>query len=383
MITYAFVLKLLLSSGSSAQGKSSVRIAWRTPLGMAYRLRWPASVIQNRVAAVTNESVVAVDQHSGKKSWETRFGGKVYGPASGPGAFFVCFDGKWSSYNKLAESPSVCSLNPSDGKLIWKTELNGYPTGEPAFGDSGLVCVGASLWKPGPTDQPGFYNDAGQLIGIDAKTGSLRWRVIGGLFGVPRVIPGRIVVCESTDKPNSSYVTCVRTRDGRVLWRKQSDGFSPGHEGEGIPMPVVSSTGLVFVGTSKSVFAFDASGKQLWQHAEVALPVVVSSSLYVATRTGLEALDPYSGREHWSKSYHDYGIYPFVLGPRGNLYCSSPGPHLGDQAVAALDSSNGDLKWRLRVGGSQPIYSAQVVGDNGLVFVVTDDRDLIAIQTEK
>ncbi|MEW2626402.1 PQQ-binding-like beta-propeller repeat protein [Streptomyces sp. NPDC048106] len=222
---------------------------------------------------------------------------------------------------------------------------------------------GAERWRtplgdprdPSPTHCTPVITADGLIIGsddgvvrcVDCDTGRLRWmtpcadRVGAGLVDDGR---GHVLV-PATRLPHEGAVLSVRTRDGRIAWRRPLAGYAHSR-------PAVVASTAVAADNSGTVTAFGTTGEQqepLWRvmlGAPVKADLVVddTDSCYCADFHGwLTALALADGGIRWRRRLGGclYAV-PAVADDR--LYVA------GDGHVFALERRSGRVDWVAPVG---------------------------------
>ncbi len=128
----------------------------------------------------------------------------------------------WPCYRHDAwRSGSTTAEVPTDLKVLWTTELGGWPKG-PIADD----------WRqnpvvPGPVTPPVIDGglvyvarpDAHQLVALDARTGAVRWRfTVGGRIDTAPTIHRGLCLFGS----KSGWVYCLRADNGKLVWRRRA-----------------------------------------------------------------------------------------------------------------------------------------------------------------
>lgn len=237
----------------------------------------------------------------------------------------------------------VYALRAASGQVVWSTWLGGH------YADSGVI-------NPAPTVSDGIVYVNAQdsfFSALDARTGRTLWsyQVMLGARTAPAVAQ-EVVYIGSGD----GVLSALDARSGRKLWADQiaDDDFL-------LASPVVAN-GLVYVGTERGVYAFEAlSGRRLWAGAATAdyTPAVANGVVYVTTIRGeIEALDARSGAVQWDADQpRGFTSGPVVMGE--TIYVNS---YAG---VLALNRTNGNERWLYQMPGT--LIGLTVV--NGTVYV--------------
>lgn len=224
------------------------------------------------------------------------------------------FDAQHSQYNPYEKSISL--KNVSSLAVAWTAHVSGYIGFTPTIVNGVLYITGG-----GPT-----------IYALDARTGKQFWKTS------PKAVQ------------YASYV------------------YSP---------TVVS--GIVYVGADNGALgAFDArTGKTLWTFTSESTtsssaqdsPTYANGIIYFGSHDGsVYALDAKTGQKKWSAIT---GGYTGVAVANNVVYAAS------NTSIYALDASNGSILWSGSVGTKKTVEVAPVVG-SGMVFVTTDDADVLA-----
>jgi len=163
----------------------------------------------------------------------------------------------------------------------------------------------------------------------------------------------------------STYVTAYHLPSGQVAWRRKiSTNGCTGHY-----IPAVSN-GVLFVGGSSAMYAFDATtGAKLWARwvqscSEFNAVTVKGNSVYASTYYGEKVydFDAATGAVVWVR----HPAEPYVQGP---VSVSGPLAYVLDDALYAYDATSGALVYKVGTG----YFSGTPVVSGGLVFIQTPD----------
>jgi outer membrane protein assembly factor BamB len=289
------------------------------------------------VYALSSEhEVLAFAADSGRLEWRAATGG----PGEDTGGARLVIAGAFV----IAGDDEVVGLDGRNGRVVWRfrpevADVPGMYLGE--SGD-GLVFAGSA---------------AGQLYGIDAATGLLRWRTLLGepestVVAAPIVSRG-IVVAGFTvfGHPIGGGVVAVDAATGRVRWRRR------------FPAPRLST-----------VETGPAGG-----------PVAIGDLVVVGRRDGVvEAIDRLTGRVRWSvppvraagraaeEVRHDFRALAVV--PRVLLVGSLTGQ------VAAVEVASGRVRWRAGPSATSVAFSMAAAG--GLAYVPFMSGEIVALDVD-
>lgn len=242
----------------------------------------------------------------------------------------------WATPNQL-----VVEALDHDGKQVWKTPLGPFKGGH-GFGVSPIVVEGMVIL---PNDQDG----GGSLLGLDAQTGKVVWKVArksgNATYSTPCVFKpadGSALVIFTNWQHG---VTAVEPGTGKVAW--DLSVFSVDEKERAIASPVVA--GELILGTC----GFVTKQKHL-----------------VAIHPG----DPRQGvkpREVWRyEKAVSYMPTPLVRGEHIYL-CSEKG------IASCLEAATGKVIWEERLDGS---FSASPVCAGDRLYCVSDSGDVFVLQ---
>ena len=218
----------------------------------------------------------------------------------------------------------VHALEVSTGRERWRTDLGAELGAATPLAIDGRIVVG---------DRAGFVH------ALDPGTGSERWRAMvdGPIAGAAAEAHGDIVVATET---NSAYA--INPSSGKIRWRSDLPG--------GVSRSITATDDAVYCALSGGfLVALRASDGSLAWQAEVAAdgeggtPTVAGGLVFAAT--GLDIDDP------------------------------------GTKGVVAVDTANGDERWRLPSASGEVMYAPAVV--NGTAYIVSEDGSVIAVDAEK
>ncbi|MEU6669126.1 serine/threonine-protein kinase [Streptomyces sp. NPDC046727] len=300
----------------------------------------------------TDGSVYALDAAKGERKWRYPTGGKIEGAPTVAGGL-VCIG---------STDGSVYALDAATGQRKWNHPIGGKVEGAPTVAD-GVVYIGGSH----------------DVTALDAATGRKRWTAScdSGLE-LPAVADGTVYIA------GYKSLTALDAATGDEKWVRtaRSWGFAREIEWDstsedwGFTSPTVAG-GLVYIGSSKRVYALDAAtGDKRWSIDTGdwvrSSPTVADKVVYVGcSNKRVYALDAATGNERWTvRSGGKVEGTPAVSG--GVVYVGS-----SDRKVYALDAATGKRKWTYATGGGVQSSPAVV---RGLVYVGSEDRNVYALK---
>jgi outer membrane protein assembly factor BamB len=312
----------------------------------------------------------AIERESGEERWRFEAGAAVQSSAA-VHAGLVYFGDR---------SNVLYALDRRTGRERWRVETGAdhpwewghegwdYFTSSPVIAGD-LVIVGSG---------------DGNVYGLDAATGTERWRVSTGgrVRSSPAIADGTAYVGSA-----DGFLYAIDLESGDLRWRFETEGASFNSAEFGFDRKTIQSSpavagGTVFFGSRDGKFyAVKASTGELAWRFDHSTPWVVSSpAIYqgvaiVGTSDGLflHATNIETGGELWRFETGDRVFSsPAVSG--GIVYV---GVHSG--RLLALDAAAGVLSWELRFGGA--VMSSPVVHE-GLVYFGCDDGSVYAVRLE-
>ena len=307
-------------------------------------------------------------------------------------------DGVWREQGVLESFPQ------GGPKVRWRVPVAGGYSG-PAVA-AGKVIVTDFVPKPGQARPRDPFSKA-QLPGterilcLDESSGNELWKVeydapyaLSYAAG-PRCTPtidvpaGRVYVLGA-----EGHLHCLRLADGEVVWKKKLEGPTPvwGFAGH----PIIEGDKLICLtsGTEALVTAFDKNtGEAVWKALDAQDPGYCPPTIYTVDGVrqvfvfwpqGVGAIDPQSGKVHWT---HKHGpiqngvsiVPPLVMD--GVLYITSP-----NEGMLALKLNGTNAPERLfyvtRKGRTSTTLHAlmnPMIPHDGRIFAVHFDGELRAI----
>ena len=224
----------------------------------------------------------------------------------------------------------VTAWDTGAGKKLWEADITPEDNDNQAWG-GGIAFDGGHIF---------VTSGYGQVLSLDAKDGSIKWRVSAGspLRGAPTIAEGRVFVITVDNQ-----LQAVSTEDGHRLW--SYDAIPESAEIAGSASPAVEGNVVIASFSSGEVVALRVeNGRVIW-----------SDSLSATRRfDAMSTLADIRGR-------------PVV--DRGRVYVIS---HSG--RMAAIDARNGNRVWEQDVGG---IYSPWIAGD--FIYVLSNSNELVCL----
>ena len=169
----------------------------------------------------------------------------------------------------------------------------------------------------------------------------------------------------------------------KQLWKKETDLRFTSYPVQGKNNSVYIANNSLGDESRDRLLSLDAdTGKINWEiitggGSSGAVTVGPDETVYVCCyRTGIFAVDGYSGTKTWNFTEEDRGFaMEPTLGNDGTLYAGSP-----SGKVYAIDSRTGKKIWDFKTGNE--IYSAPVLGKDNTVYVGSYDKKFYALDTK-
>lgn len=367
-------------------------IGWRRSIGAGSsktrQVMAPVVADGGKVFVMDGEArVTALDAASGSPAWQADVrpegrerGGFGGGLAIGGGKVFVA-----SGYRTMT------ALDQATGAVVWQSTVDAPLHGAPTVAGSRVYVIDVD----------------NQLIAFNVNTGQQDW----SYRGIPE--PARVmrasspaVTGDTVIAPFSSgEVVALRASTGQALWQQtlsRTSRTSALSEIRDIAGRPVVSRGIVYAISHAGVLSAMEirSGEPAWRGpnntpitipvAGVNAPLPVGDVVYVVSKLGeLTVVNRQSGQVYWTRDLNEgrvrqeggfLGLFDRTVRP------SWSGPILAsnrlilvnsDGEAVAFDPKTGALQSTLKLGG--PAYIAPAAY-NGMLYVLTDEGDLIAIR---
>jgi outer membrane protein assembly factor BamB len=267
----------------------------------------------------------------------------------------VAYDSSSDTVVVSAETGRTLALNGRSGAVIWSSEANAPVRSTPVIQGPDVYVV----------------SDA-KLLKLDSRSGQVRWTVELGAplgerlpitdpksrwdhYGSAASVSGGLVYVTSRD----GCLYAFRAADGSSLWKSCTESLLTG-------TPAVALGRVVFGSFDGQVYAADASnGQALWKYNAVgAIPrdvVTVDQMAIIGSRSyDLLALDLATGRARW-RNYFWYSWVDSVPTIRDSMLYIGSSDAL---KVFGLDVRTGKQRWACRMPGwawAQPAVSPRTV----------------------
>lgn len=252
-------------------------------------------------------------------------------------------------------SGHVAAVNPDNGKIIWKVELEVEIGGGPAVSNQ-LIAIGSQQ---------------GELFLLDAQDGSVKWRkqVSSEIISSPAIGEGHVVVNSVDGK-----ITAFDIETGEQKWFY--DQSIPSLTLRGNSSPVIAGGAAIsgFSNGKLAVFVL-SNGRMAWEKTITApvgrseiqrlvdvdiRPQVSGTSIYVASYNGnLVHLDARNGEVVWKRelsTFEEISISELLL-----LVTHE------NSFVSAISRSNGTVLWSQKDLHRRMLTTPVAVGDEVVV----------------
>lgn len=251
----------------------------------------------------------------------------------------------------------------------------------------------------------------GTLPDINVKAALWKVPIPGRGHSSPIIVGGKLFVQSASDDGTRRFVYCLDAATGKELWKKEHSGRRAAYSNKNSSLSSATPAGdgervycVSWDGDSLTLFAFDVSGKELWQqplggfvsqHGPGHSPMVHNGLVYVSVDEDAEledkkgnvargkailfAFDAKTGEKKWSaarKPYRASYATPFILerpGKPAELVLGTTTAITGYEPATGKVLWSHDIEWEagtmpLRVVGS-PVYANGVIvtycGDGG------------------
>ena len=278
------------------------------------------------------------------------------------------------------QAGNLWAVNARTGAVAWSKKIGDY-TGSP--GDAsrtspaiyrGELVIGNGVQGEALSARHGAY-----IMGIDAKTGALRWKTLvssniyATMTGSPVIVNGVIyegISSVEEDYKNIDYtftgsVVALSAETGRILW--QTYTAPPGYTGNSVwgSTPAVDTArGLVYVATGNN---YEVPAGVCTSPGETNCQQPPADDYFDA----VVALNMWTGKVVWALDTLQSDVYPGGPGPAEDWDFGS-GPNLFDTVIGghrtqllgvgqksglywAINPGTGVVVWKTRVGPLGPI----------------------------
>lgn len=211
-----------------------------------------------------NNTIYALDECSGNIRWKFETGGEVWSSPSYNGSeIFIGSDDGF-----------IYCLN-LDGKLLWKTKLNGRIR-------SSSPCLSSVDEHQNSSVFIGTYN--GGMFCLNQSNGIIRWskHITKPVMASPATINDKVFFAASDQK-----IYCLQKKDGSSIW-----DFETGDKLWSSPS-ISEYDDVMFIGSLDShIYGIDINtGRQTWKFPTMNMidssPAIANSMMFLGSRDGL------------------------------------------------------------------------------------------------
>jgi outer membrane protein assembly factor BamB len=352
--------------GASALAEDQTWPQWRGPNrdGVIQAPAWPDSIEEGQLTL----------------RWQEKLDPSYSGP-------IIAGDRIYTTETRDLDSEFVMAFDRASGKKVWEV---GWPgkISVPFFAKENGSWIRATPALDGDSLYVGGIRDV--LACIDAKTGSVRWKV-DFVQELKAEVPAFGMVCSPLVIGDHVYVqagACFVKLDkhtGKILWRTlQDDGGMMGSAFSSPTLAKIGGADQLLVQTRTKLAGVDPeTGKELWtQEIEafrgmnILTPVVFNEKVFTTAYGGQSHLfelshsgEGWQPKEVWQTKQQGYMSTPVVID--GHAYI-----HLKNQRFACIDLSTGTETWTTKPFGKY--WSLVANGDKILALDESGILRLIA-----
>lgn len=271
-------------------------------------------------------------------------------------------DGKTFYLPTSNKKGDLVAYNTTDGSKKW------------TFGISKITYGGGSAVGPDGTIYQGARDATLYALNSD---GSKKWTYATGSTNVnldcfPAVSKdgNTVYVIDGDNKLHA-----INTANGSARWTQALEGTA-----NKAAAVAIDKAGHIYAGTRSYIYAFDASGNELWKTAaavtEIGSFALDGSTLYAAQvgGAGLVAVETSTGQAKWSQSANGDSYGP-IVGKDGTVYFVDK----GGKSLHAV-SAEGSLKWTFKAAAALT-YCFPCLDSNGIIYFGSATGILYAVDT--
>jgi outer membrane protein assembly factor BamB len=271
----------------------------------------------------------------------------------------------------IANNPGVLfAVQTATGRTSWRYTSGRCTAASPAVSGDLVYMAFLNLRRKGReacNAAPGTRGLDGEVVALDARKGTLRWRHrIGPSETSPLVANGLVYVGDWT-----GYVYALDAKTGREVWR-----FRTGGEVKGA---LALSGRRLYVGSyDHHLYALAArTGRLIWRGSAqerlggrgtfYSTPAAAYGRVYIGSTDGkVYSFGATTGEVRWSRSTHGY-VYGSPAVWNGRILVGSY-----SSRFYSLDAATGDIQWQFTANG--PISGSATVLGNVVYFSTLKGR---------
>lgn len=207
-----------------------------------------------------------------------------------------------------------------------------------------------------------------KVYAINPANGSLKWQfdVDAAIGAFPALSPDGILYCLT----NGSTLYAINVNNGSKEWEQSLTGNTGGAVS-------IDNAGNVYAGTNSYIVKFNSAGVKQWETSALNLTergsfAIDGNTLYAALRggDGIAAVDMTNGDIKWTYANGNASDAYFpIVGTDGTIYFNEKA---GDKKVYAVNS-NGTLKWSTEIGSAMN-YCGLALSDAGKIYGGTQQK---------
>jgi outer membrane protein assembly factor BamB len=335
------------------QGQATA--SWSAPVIVGNRL-----VIPGRDEL--NDLVFCINTNNGELIWQGSYEAEA-GTAHGPGSRATPFIDSNYVYTFGRSGDLVC-WQLTDGKLVWRKNVNDFGGEEPSHGHSSSPLV---------IEDMVIVQGGGEALfmAFNKFNGELRWKSYDGLAGFSAPI-----LFHEKDETNILFfhgkgLSCIESDNGQEMWRVPWE-FDMNATTPAIEENIVFITSFTIGGQAMKI---NQDGYEvLWTNNAIAAhhsdPIIIDGYIYGYTgfsgrnKADFKCVELKTGNEIWSTKEVGQGTTMYLDGHlinmdvKGNLFLIKPDPKAFN-LIGKFENALGDVKyqaWTVPVVANGKIY---------------------------
>ena len=368
-----------------AAGGASLWWTWTAPRSGTVVLDTAGSNFDTTTAVYTGAAVNALTLVASNDNAPGLTTSHLSFAASSGTSYQIAVDGKGGATGMISLSVGLLPANDNfanaaaiTGVSIRTTGTNKLASreaGEPTLVVSPSTGRGNTVWYRWNAPRTSMFT----ICAFTETFGPILGVYTGNSVGLLTKIDADLDSVSFTASSGSTYYFAVDSVDagsGTFTFTLLEAGFAITFGSPVTPSPAVGADGALVLTDSRSeIYYFKSSSSNWLDHLggniDVNTPALSpAGTIYVATSTGLYALDP-SHITKWSKTYADGTTSSPTIAADGTVYV-----HTGDGYLYAY-LTDGTQKWRASVPGIS--YSSPSVASDGTIYIGSDDHNVYAL----
>lgn len=284
-----------------SMNKDSLSKIWSTDIGQGSKSSLPLTakpiVIDDKIFTLdTDFNLKAFDTSTGKKLWDTDISHKIEDdPVISGGISYS--KGSLYATNGYRE---ILSLDPTNGKIIWRANLPAPSRAAPTIMDERIFVTTLD----------------NRIIALGALKGNILWEFSGisetaGIIGAASPAADREIVVPAF---SSGEIYALRVENGLVAWSDNLSSLRKSSSLSSIPdirgLPIIDKGMVIAISFSGRLVAIDArTGARVWQReiGGAETPWVAGNHIFLITSDSkLVALGRDDGTIQWISQLRKY-----------------------------------------------------------------------------